>query len=473
MDNTPTFSGLGSPSLIKVPVLINIVPPRNHVQITVAPIQLNTTPVQINVAPVQINVVPAQQIQMHETPTMARWNLAPLYKQEMRGGMMVWQVGFDGVDHLEMTHGFVDNVRTDRTQVELNSTGRTMQQQALLEARQRYQLKQRNGYQLPGSSTPPMVKGMKGQEYTEKSILSWPVYTQPKLDGIRMLCQHSGYQNADNNPANEVKMMSFGNKPYTHLTHIATALQKFFTYLPRHATLDGEMYRHDMTFNSLASAVRTVKHVHPDLHKIQYHIFDVCYTGTDGPPTLEQRTNLLINAFRSYIQDRSPTANPDDVSVYPTEFVIVPTRIAHNHAEIHSLHDIYVQQGYEGIMVKKCANNTTAASLGREKKIFDQSLYKPGKSIHILKLKNFRDEEATVIGIEEGSGTERGLASLVVRDIRGNVFVTRPRGSFDQRAQWMTNPSQVIGRQYTIRYQDLSEYGVPRFPIGVEFRDYE
>ena len=38
---------------------------------------------------------------------------------------------------------------------------------------------------------------------------------------------------------------------------------------------------------------------------------------------------------------------------------------------------------------------------------------------------------------------------------------------------YLTNPDTVIGKKLTVRYQGLTNGGVPRFPIGASVRDYE
>jgi hypothetical protein len=30
-----------------------------------------------------------------------------------------------------------------------------------------------------------------------------------------------------------------------------------------------------------------------------------------------------------------------------------------------------------------------------------------------------------------------------------------------------------VGKKLTVRYQELTDEGLPRFPVGVAFRDYE
>lgn len=79
---------------------------------------------------------------MDQTTTKQRWSLLPLYKMLANGGMLFWQIGFDGIAHLEIRHGYDDGIiRTDRTEIQVNSSGRNMQEQALQDARQRYKLK--------------------------------------------------------------------------------------------------------------------------------------------------------------------------------------------------------------------------------------------------------------------------------------------------------------------------------------------
>jgi DNA ligase-1 len=119
-------------------------------------------------------------------------------------------------------------------------------------------------------------------------------------------------------------------------------------------------------------------------------------------------------------------------------------------------------------MIKKHANNAEPGT--RE---YTSSTYLFGKGTRILKLKDFFDEEAECIGLKNSSGSEEGCAMLQIRDIRGNEFYIRMRGSFERRRHWFQHPEEIIGKQITFRYQTLSVYGVPIFPVGIEVRDYE
>src|SRR3989338_5964275 len=279
----------------------------------------NTKAVELKVIEPKVVV---QEIRIDQTPTASRWNLIPLYKISADGGMLCWQIGFDGVQHLEIRSGYNEGVmRMDRVEV--------ASEVAFRQARTNYRLKYREGYQPAGQMMPTLITGMKSYDYTPKSIKAWPVYTQPKLHGIRMLCQDDhglsrwdrtnkteGIDAKENIGLRSLNMRSWLNNAFGHLQHIEAELVQFFEYLPRYATLDGELYNHELRFGTIRSAVKTVTSVHPQLLMLQYWIFDIDYEDPEGAP-YEKRYELLVNAFRRYLKDRSLTDDPHDLTVLP------------------------------------------------------------------------------------------------------------------------------------------------------------
>lgn len=391
-------------------------------------------------------------IHLYDDPTNEEWNshdewsLPNLYKFHAGGSVMFWNIKYrEGYMH--MSHGLVGGeIVTSKTRVELNTSGRNLKEQALLEMRQRYRLKIRVDRYSEDLNSPAQVKGMKGEEYTKGDITSWPVIVQPKLDGVRMLMSKT---------PQGVLMKSYGNKVYSHLTHIGEEILPFFDYLPASCTIDGELYNHEIDFTQLISIVRTVKHVHKNIKLVKYCIFDLCYPGD---PTLEDRVQLLLQAYNRFCEDIEE----------PKYFYPIESMWAESHEEIMEAHTTFTLQGFEGTMIKKCCNGASKGST-----TFKQSLYRQTKCKNILKYKTFTTEEALVIGVEEASGTEEETALLKVIDPRNNEFLVRCRGTFEERKTWLKKPELVVGKQLTIRYQELSVYGVPRFPVGIAIRDYE
>jgi hypothetical protein len=392
------------------------------------------------------NFVPEYRID--ETPTSIAWNFHPVYKYSSTGNQLIWQVGFDGVNHLVMSHGYVGGaIVTNKTEVKLNSSGKSMQAQALQEARQRYKLKYNEGYRY-GIYYQPLVSStncMLADKYQE-NFIKWPntVFVQPKLDGIRMLVENNG----------NVTMRSRANNYWTHMIHLVPELTEFFMYLPGGCGLDGEMYDHNLSFENLTSIIKSVVNIHPKLSTIKYHIFDINFEDSNGT-SYDKRFTVLVNAYNKYVEDKG---------VQPNTFTIVPCETATSHIEILQKHDQYVAEGYEGIMIKKILTPTTK---------YNETIYKNGRCRNILKHKNFIDEEAKVIGVVDSEGTEKGAAMLIVTDNLNVTFSLRMRGSVERRRFWFQNPQTIIGKHVTFRYQERTENNVPRFPRGICVRDYE
>lgn len=94
------------------------------------------------------------------------------------------------------------------------------------------------------------------------------------------------------------------------------------------------------------------------------------------------------------------------------------------------------------------------------------ALYVPARSATLLKLKSFRDCEATVVGHQAGTGRHRGrLGALLVRLASGAECAV---GTGFTDAERERPPS--IGSVITLRYQELTDAGVPRFPVFVRVR---
>jgi DNA ligase len=94
------------------------------------------------------------------------------------------------------------------------------------------------------------------------------------------------------------------------------------------------------------------------------------------------------------------------------------------------------------------------------------SAYEAGRSSTLLKVKTFRDAEATVIGHQAGAGKHKGrLGALLVRLADGTEFAVGT--GFTDKERGAPPP---VGSIITFRYQELSNAGVPRFPSYVGVR---
>lgn len=124
----------------------------------------------------------------------------------------------------------------------------------------------------------------------------------------------------------------------------------------------------------------------------------------------------------------------------------------------------------EVLAQKKCTGKddvekelATVEALGGEGIMLRQpgSLYERKRSGTLLKVKTFQDEEALVIGHEEGKGKYAGMfGALKVKMGNGKEFKIGS-GFTDLERQ---NPP-AIGSKVTYKYQELTNDGIPRFPV--------
>jgi DNA ligase-1 len=186
--------------------------------------------------------------------------------------------------------------------------------------------------------------------------------------------------------------------------------------------LDGECYVHGMAFEDITSAFKT----RPET--LEFHVFDYFDTRRPSLPFEARRARATV----------------------PT--VLVPTK-----RDIEAAHASFVAQGYEGIMIRD-----------------PQGVYEPGKrSKGLLKYKHFETDEFTIVGVHEGAGKDKGTPVWECVTPGGERFSVRPEGSLAMRREAFENRQGSIGKPLTVRYQNMTAAGVPRFPVGLGIRDYE
>jgi hypothetical protein len=121
------------------------------------------------------------------------------------------------------------------------------------------------------------------------------------------------------------------------------------------------------------------------------------------------------------------------------------------------IHKKHIEEGHEGTMI-------------RDK----DSVYEVGqRSNYLLKFKDFQTEEYEIIGANTGQGRDANAVVWICKTKDGQQFTARPEGTIAQRENDYKNHEKFIGKMLTVRFQNLTALGVPRFPVGVTVRDYE
>lgn len=395
------------------------------------------------------------EYRIDQTPSPGPWKYITLYKKSANGADISWQIGFDGINKIQIDYGQVGGIVSHtETEIILNQSGRSMEEQSLLEIRHRYLHKTQEGYRPAGSTEKVLKKGMKGHPFKPTMKLNFPIFVQPKLDGVRMLSEYDSNGN--------IHMRTYENRQII-LDHVRAELEEFIVYLPPGSTIDGELYNHKYAsnFSSLISIFK--KKGHPNTLDLEYHIFDVDYIDqVTGAPILRDRYTTLANAYNKYCEDRNLRSGIQDPPKY---LKIVEGKLAHNYEEIDNLCIDYVSLGYEGIMLKKMQGK--------------DGLYRYSKCNNILKYKPTEDTEGEILDVLPCTGTQEGCGKFKVRGQqpeRGGEpgsFLLSMKVPHEEKKKYLRNPENYIGKVVTYKYQSVASNGIPRFPVGIAIRDYE
>lgn len=355
-----------------------------------------------------------------------------LYALSSTGKIKQWEIEAVG-NKMVTRHGYVDAKITETEKLifgknigKKNET--TNEKQCELECQSKWQSKIDEQYvedisALTNYSEAEVILPMLAKSFNKyKHKIKYPCYAQPKLNGVRCTFQNNEF-------------ISRTGKKYETLNHLKYQVQKLGLDIP-----DGEIYIHGMTFEEI---IRLVKKEREDNSnsKLEYWIYD----KVDDSKSFENRHIEISIKFKSV-----------DSSFIPN-LKTVETVIVNNEDEIKQLHDKWVAQGFEGAIIRnKC---------GRYKV--------KHRSDDLLKYKEFLDDEFEIVGFDCGTGTEEGCIVFICKTKNDLLFTVRPRGSFDSRKEMYLEGSKFIGEKLTVRYQNLSENGVPIFPVGILIRNYE
>ena len=365
-------------------------------------------------------------------------SLNPLYKRDSKGKVRVWtmQVGYDNenVAGIRTISGLVDGqkVTSEWNLTEAKNVGRsnatTAKTQAEFEAQAEWTKNVDKDYFVDVNAIDSYVafKPMLAHDFTKTPVTSG--ITQPKLDGIRMVVNTRG-------------LYSRSNKPIVAVPHIAEALAEFIKDHPT-VTLDGELYNHELkdNFQKITSLVRKTVNLGADelaesKELVQYHIYDM-FDSANPDMTFMQRYN--------WIQKNVHLVNKKAVGIH-----LVASAICETSEEIDVMYGEYTTAGYEGQMVRQ------------------DTIYENKRSKGLLKRKEFITEEYQVVEVHEGQGNWAGYAKrLTLKMPNGTTFSSGIRGSQAKLKELLENPNIDWA---TCRYFELSNDGVPRFPVTIDY----
>jgi DNA ligase 1 len=364
-----------------------------------------------------------------------------LYKKTTTGAIQFWSIS--AVENQIITRYGQVGTESPQETVDVITKGKnvgrsnetTREQQAFFEAHAKWTKQLKKGYvkSREAAETGELdviieggIEPMTAHKYKDHpKKMKFPCMGQPKLDGIRCTAEKK----------NGVCTLWTRTRKQIHsMPHIIAAIEKMF---PGDVELDGELYNHDYKddFENIIELVRPNAPV-PGHEVVQYHLYDVPMEGG-----FEQRYCWLS----SHIEPENPT------------LILVETRVILTADDVDSFHDLMVSWGYEGAMLRN----------------------KDGKYIHhrsydLLKVKKFETDEFPILGFEEGRGRLKGhVGSFLCETKDGKRFYAKQKGKLANLKKYFIYHDLWKGKKLTVQYQNLTQDGIPRFPVGIAIRDYE
>ena len=368
--------------------------------------------------------------------------LETIYKKTKTGATQEWTI--EVVDNKYRTHsGQVGGAITTNEWTVVygknvgKANGTTDSEQALKEAEAKRTKKLESGYFEDVNNInekqyfEPMLAA-KWEDYKDK--VTYPIHSQPKLDGIRCILTKDG-------------MFSRNGKPIISAPHIFDSVKPLFETNPD-LIFDGELYADKFAndFNKIVSLVKKTKPTADDLKEsaknIEYHIYDL--------PSCNEVFSIRMNELK--------VMEVHTKSFKGTKCKVVDTRLVYDIDTLMKLYEQYVEEGYEGQMLRL------------------DGKYENKRSKNLLKHKSFVDEEYTILDICEGEGNRTGTAGyMVFETVDGKPFKSNVKGTWEETAEMLKNKKQLIGKEATIKYFNLTPDGIPRFPfvISIDRKSYE
>jgi DNA ligase 1 len=350
--------------------------------------------------------------------------LTTIYKKTKANKIQEWTVEVES-DKYRTISGQTDGQKTvsewticyAKNEGKANAT--TANEQALKEAYALRKKKLEHGYfeDIAQIEEKQYFEPMLAEKWEDrKDSISYPIYSQPKLDGIRCIVKSDG-------------MWTRNGKKIVSAPHIFEQIKNLFDIDPD-LIFDGELYCDKLAndFNKIVSLVKKTKPTAEDLvessNVIQYHIYD-----------LPSHKGLFKERYLHLAKMNLPVC-----------CVLVRTDEVQSENEVEQYYGMYVDSGYEGQMLRV------------------NSSYENKRSKYLLKHKSFIDEEYMIMDICEGEGNRTGAVGHMVFFRNGQSFKSNVKCTYEQGVEILKNRDKLIGKMATIKYFNLTPAGVPRFP---------
>lgn len=266
---------------------------------------------------------------------------------------------------------------------------------------------------------------------TLNQIISKGVFASPKFDGYRCLAVIN---------QGKVTLYSRAGTEFLNFPSIAESLERSFPTAS--LVLDGEIMSDD--FQSMQKSAFANKRG-TTVGDVKYFVFGYI-------PYSEWNTKSFNMKTSQRLQELT-----DLKSSFEENIVLVNQRFITSADDAYKFEAECMEQGYEGAML-----------------LPDIPYYLGKKSNKLLKLKTMQSQDCRIVGLYEGEAGSRNDGVMGGVDlIQENGVACRCGSGFtdsDREYMW-NNKAEFIGKIAEIKYQELTEDGVMRFPVFLRWRN--
>lgn len=338
--------------------------------------------------------------------------MTTLYNRRADGALQLWSIETDG-SRYRTTYGVDggEEVVSDWTYVAAKR-GTTPEEQCLLVAERKYKRMLEKGYSEDSDTAGQLTYLRPMLAHRWPKSVQWPLFGQPKLDGLRCILDSNGAHSRRGKPL-QAQAIAEELAPLLAAGHV----------------FDGELYSSG-TFEDTCSLAK--RRGHPrNASDLELHIYDL----PSHPGTYRERLATLRELIRSSERIR-----------------LVPTVIVPDSAFVEEYLQQCLEQGYEGAMLRKDAP------------------YESKRTNSLLKVKAMLDEDFVCLSILEGDGNRAGKAgSIECATSEGHKFRANIAGGQELCRHMWENPHLYVGRKVQVQFSNFTEHGVPRFPCATRW----
>jgi DNA ligase-1 len=337
-------------------------------------------------------------------------------------------------------------IMTHKKEITVAKGKKTLIEQAIQDAKRKYTNKiEKEGYihdkkkLLDGSHI--IIRPMLAHTFTVDALkkrgktISFPCYVQPKLDGIRCV----SYLKDGN-----VVMESRKGIEFNFMNNIRNDIHKILKKNDN-LYLDGEIYTDKLSFEVISGLVRLKDEPSSaqmtSMKKLQYSVYDCIITDSLDAP-FQERNKILEFLLGNEKKHKYKSVIP------------VLTEIIETADEIRGKHDEYVDEGFEGLMLR---NMNSKYEIDKRSK-------------DLQKFKDFKEEEFKITGFHQGSGDDKGCIVWECETDDGKPFSAEPLGTRQHRRKLFKDGNKYIGQLLTVKFFCYTKDGIPRFPKGKDVR---